>query len=66
MKRNIGLLFGSDANRIAINARSQGVDVTLYVNDGMWHVSIGDGSGIPELQQPYDEMIRFFKRHLKI
>lgn len=59
-------LLGSDAIRIAANARSQGVDVTLYVNDGMWHVSIGDGTGVPELQQPYDEMIKFFREQLKI
>ena len=59
-------LLGSDAIRIAANARSQGTDVTLYVNDGMWHVSIGNGTGVPELQQPYDEMIKFFKQHLGI
>jgi monoterpene epsilon-lactone hydrolase len=59
-------LLGSDAIRIAANARSQGCDVTLYVNDGMWHVSIGNGTGVPELQQPYDEMIRFFKQHLAV
>ena len=59
-------LLGSDAIRVAANARSQGCDVTLYVNDGMWHVSIGNGTGVPELQQPYDEMIKFFRPHLKI
>ncbi len=59
-------LLGSDAIRIAANARSQGCDVTLYVNDGMWHVSMGNGTGVPELQQPYDEMIKFFKKHLEI
>ena len=40
--------------------------VWLYVNDGMWHVPIGDGTGVPELQQAYDAMIAFFKRHLGI
>lgn len=59
-------VLGSDAIRIAANARSKGVDVTLYVNDGMWHCPIGQGTGVPELQQPYDEMIKFFKKHLKI
>jgi len=59
-------LLGSDAIRVAANARSQGVDVTLYVSDGMWHVPIANGSGVPELQQAYDEMIKFFKRHLGI
>lgn len=60
-------LLASDAIRVAANARTQGCNVTLYVNDGMWHVSIGpDGSGVPELQQPYDDMIRFLKQHLKM
>ena len=59
-------LRGSDAIRVAANARHQGVDVTLYVNDGMWHVPIGDGSGVPELQRAYDAMVRFFKRRLGI
>lgn len=59
-------LLGSDAIRIAANARSQGCDVTLFVNDGMWHVPIAQGSGVPELQLAYDEMIKFFKKHLDI
>jgi len=60
-------LLGSDAIRVAANARTQGVDVTLYVNDGMWHVSLGpNGTGVPELQQPYDDLIKFFKKHLNI
>ena len=40
--------------------------MTLYVNDGMWHVPIGDGSGVPEMQQAYDEMVKFFKHHLGV
>ena len=59
-------ILASDAIRIAARVRTQGVDVTLYVNDSMWHVPIGNGTGVPELQQPFDEMIKFFKRHLKI
>ena len=59
-------ILGSDAIRVAASARSQGVDVTLYVSDGMWHVPIGDGSGIPELQAAFDEMIKFFKKHMGI
>ncbi len=59
-------IVGSDAIRVAANARSQGVDVTLLVSDGMWHVPIGNGSGVPELQLAYDEMIKFFKRHVGI
>jgi hypothetical protein len=34
--------------------------------DGMWHVPIGNDSGVPELQLAFDEMIKFFKQHLGI
>ncbi len=57
-------IIGSDAIRVASRARNQGVVVTLLVSDGMWHVPIANGSGVPELQLAYDEMIRFFRRHL--
>jgi acetyl esterase/lipase len=56
-----GEILASDAIRVAAKARGQGVDVTLLVTDGMWHVPIGNGSGVPELQLAYDEMIKFFK-----
>ena len=59
-------IVGSDAIRVAASARSQGVDVTLLVSDGMWHVPISNGSGVPELQLAYDEMIKFFRRHMGI
>lgn len=59
-------ILGSDAIRMAANARGQVVDVTLYVSDGMWHVPMADGSGVAELQRAYDAMIAFFKRHLDI
>ncbi len=59
-------LLGSDAIRVAARARGQGGDVTLLVSDGMWHVPIGNGSGVPELQLAYDEMIKFFRRHMGI
>ena len=59
-------IVGSDAIRVAASARGQGVDVTLLVSDGMWHVPIGNGTGVPELQLAYDEMIKFFSRHLEI
>jgi hypothetical protein len=51
---------------VAASARSQGVDVTLLVSDGMWHVPIGNGTGVPELQLAYDEMIEFFKQNMRI
>ena len=59
-------ILASDAIRVAARARSQGVDVTLLVSDGMWHVPIANGSGVPELQLAYDEMIKFFRRHMGI
>jgi acetyl esterase/lipase len=59
-------IVGSDAIRVAASARSQGVDATLLVMDGMWHVPIADGTGVPELQLAFDEMIKFFKRHMGI
>ena len=59
-------IVASDAIRVATRARSQGVDATLLVMDGMWHVPIGNGSGVPELQLAFDEMIKFFKRHMEI
>ncbi len=58
-------IIGSDAIRVAARARKQGCDVTLLVSDGMWHVPIANGSGVPELQLAYDEMIKFFRRHLR-
>ncbi len=59
-------LLASDAIRVAASARSQGIDVTLLVSDGMWHVPISNGSGVPELQLAYDELIKFFRRHMGI
>ncbi len=59
-------IVGSDAIRVAASARSQGVDVTLLVMDGMWHVPIGDGTGVPELQLAFDEMIKFLRRNLGV
>ena len=59
-------IVGSDAIRVAARARNQRVDVTLLVSDGMWHVPISNGSGVPELQLAYDEMIKFFRRHMRI
>jgi acetyl esterase/lipase len=59
-------IIGSDAIRVAARARNHGADVTLLVSDGMWHVPIGNGSGVPELQLAYNEMIKFFRRHMGI
>ena len=59
-------IVASDAIRVAARARSQGVDTTLLLMDGMWHVPIANGSGVPELQLAYDELIKFLKRHLEL
>ncbi len=57
-------LVASDAIRTAARARRDGCDVALLVSDGMWHVSIGDNSGVPEKQAAFDDMIRFLRKHL--
>lgn len=59
-------IIGSDGIRVADTARSQGVDVTLLVSDGMWHVPIADGTGIPELQRAFDQLVDFIRGRLKI
>jgi acetyl esterase/lipase len=59
-------IIGSDGIRVAARARQDGCEVTLILLDGMWHVPIADGSGIPELQFAFDEMISFFRKNLEI
>ena len=51
--------------RVDANVLSAGVDVTLLVSDVMWHVPVSNGSGVPEEQPAYDEMIKFFERHME-
>jgi acetyl esterase/lipase len=55
----------SDSVRLARNARLAGVDVTLDVWDGMWHVWQGNPV-IPEAEQATREIGKFFRRHLGI
>ncbi len=57
-------IVSSDAIRIAARARRDGCKVTLHVSDGMWHVSVADGSGVPEEQFAFDQMIDFLRKHL--
>jgi acetyl esterase/lipase len=57
-------IVSSDAIRIAVRARRDGCEVALYVSDGMWHVSVADGSGVPEEQLAFDQMIDFLRKHL--
>ena len=56
-------IVSSDAIRVAARARRDGCDTTLVVSDGMWHVAIADGSGVPEQQAAFDDMIRFLRMH---
>lgn len=55
------LLSGSV--RLARSAREAGVDVTLDVWEGMWHVW-QDHPTIPEAEQASREISEFFRRHL--
>ena len=59
-------IVGSDAIRVATRARQDGCEVTLILLDGMWHVPIADGSGIPELQFAFEEMMTFFRQNLEV
>jgi acetyl esterase/lipase len=57
-------IVSSDAIRVAARARRDGCDTTLVVSDGMWHVAVADGSGVPEEQAAFDDMIKFLRMHL--
>ena len=50
-----------DARMLAEKARAAGVDVTLKVWDGMWHVWPVLGNLIPESRMAFDEMRQFLK-----
>ena len=54
----------SDSLRLARAARANGVDVTLDVWDGMWHVW-QDTPGLPEAEQACKEIAAFFRKHLQ-
>ena len=56
------LLSGSV--RLARRAREAGVDVTLDVWEGMWHVW-QDNPNVPEAAQASQEISEFFSRHLR-
>lgn len=54
----------SDSIRLARNARTAGVDVTLDVWEGMWHV-FNAYADVPETQQANSEIGGFFRRTLQ-
>jgi acetyl esterase/lipase len=53
----------SDSLRLARKARVAGVDVTLDVWDGMWHVWQGT-PGIPESREAVEAIAAFFRQHV--
>jgi acetyl esterase/lipase len=53
----------SDAVRLARRAREAGVDVTLDIWEGMWHVW-QENPAVPESRQASMEIGRFLERHL--
>ncbi|VVB95245.1 Arylesterase [uncultured archaeon] len=56
----------SDSTRFADKARNAGVDVTLKVWDGMWHVFQSTGLSLPEARQAINEIGVFVKKHLGV
>jgi acetyl esterase/lipase len=54
----------SDATRLADAARAKGVDVTLVVWPGMWHVWHLFGPMLPEARQAIADIARFIRERL--
>ncbi len=54
----------SDSVRLADRARQVGVDATLEVWDGMWHVFQAYAPFLPEAQQAIDHVGAFISQHL--
>jgi monoterpene epsilon-lactone hydrolase len=52
----------SDSLRVARLARAAGVDVSLDVWDGLWHVF--QSMGVPESSEAIDALGEFFRQHL--
>jgi acetyl esterase/lipase len=52
-----------DAKRLADKARADGVDVTLKIWDGMWHVWHALGGLIPESKKAFEEIGQFLTVH---
>ncbi len=59
-----GEILFDDARMVAERARAAGVDVTLSVWAGLWHVWPIVGDLVPESGQAFDEMARFLGRTL--
>jgi len=52
-----------DPSLPARNAKSAGVDVTLEVYEGMWHVFQGFFTVVPEAKKGVDSLVRFIRMH---
>lgn len=57
-------VFLDDAIALAEKARSAGVDVTLKVWDGLWHVWQVVGDSIPESKMAFEEVGVFVRSHI--
>ena len=55
----------SDAECLADQAKAAGVDVTLAVWPGMWHVWHLFAPSLPEARQAVDDIAAFVHRHLE-
>jgi acetyl esterase/lipase len=56
----------SDATRLADKARAAGVDVTIEIWPGMWHVWHAFGPWLPEARQAIAAIARFIRERLGI
>jgi acetyl esterase/lipase len=55
-----------DSTRIAARAKEAGVDVTLEVWDGMWHVWQFLAGLVPESQQALNRIGAFVRKHMNL
>jgi monoterpene epsilon-lactone hydrolase len=53
-----------DALMVAEKAKADGVDVTLKIRDGLWHVWPVLGDLIPESRMAFDEIGQFIRAHV--
>lgn len=54
----------SDSTRLAEHAEKAGVDTTIHVWDGMWHVFQSFAVIIPEARDAIDEIGEFLKKRI--
>jgi monoterpene epsilon-lactone hydrolase len=53
-----------DSLLLAEKAKADGVDVTLKIWDGMWHVWQAVGDFLPESRKAFEEFGQFVKEHV--